>query len=330
MAASESDNPITQLLARRRLASYGRHSRAHLLNTFPPNVYVKRDDELSFGVTGSKMRKYLSLVPSLKSSGVKQVVLIGGASSNNIVGLSQLLIEEGLQPVLFLCGHRPERPTGNLLIVQSLVDPQHIHWHGRDAWPVIEELAHEYAQSHGSCRVIPEGASCSDAIPGALTLALDILENERGLGVTFDNIVCDAGTGMMAAALILGNSLLGRKVHHHIVLLADTDEAFLQALDHWKRELETLSGITIGTLAPVILHRPASAPSFGSVNASVRREVQRMAREEGILTDPVYSAKLFATARTLTLDGSSLVIHSGGALGAIGNMAPKIHPSSES
>ena len=37
------------------------YSRTHRLRGFEADVYVKREDELSFGVSGSKLRKLLGL-----------------------------------------------------------------------------------------------------------------------------------------------------------------------------------------------------------------------------------------------------------------------------
>ena len=64
------------------------------------------------------------------------------------------------------------------------------------------------------------------------------------------------------------------------------------------------------------------ARSFGSTNSTIFKEIKSIASEDGILTDPVYSAKLFITAkRTIqdqSLDGNILLIHSGGALALSG------------
>jgi 1-aminocyclopropane-1-carboxylate deaminase/D-cysteine desulfhydrase-like pyridoxal-dependent ACC family enzyme len=72
------------------------------------------------------------------------------------------------------------------------------------------------------------------------------------------------------------------------------------------------------------LYYPATAKSFGSTNKTIFKEIQRVAREDGILTDPVYSSKLFLTARQTILNkkfgGNILLIHSGGGLALTGFM----------
>ncbi|MEK7749647.1 MAG: hypothetical protein AAB277_01590, partial [Planctomycetota bacterium] len=46
-------------------------SRIHRLRWFGrSDIWVKRDDELSFGVSGTKLRKHASIIPSLKQKGI--------------------------------------------------------------------------------------------------------------------------------------------------------------------------------------------------------------------------------------------------------------------
>jgi 1-aminocyclopropane-1-carboxylate deaminase/D-cysteine desulfhydrase-like pyridoxal-dependent ACC family enzyme len=72
------------------------------------------------------------------------------------------------------------------------------------------------------------------------------------------------------------------------------------------------------------LYYSTIAKSFGGTNRAIFREIKCIAREDGILTDPVYSAKLFIMAKHTiqdqSLDGNILLIHSGGALALSGFM----------
>ncbi|RYD73797.1 MAG: alpha/beta hydrolase [Sphingobacteriales bacterium] len=72
----------------------------------------------------------------------------------------------------------------------------------------------------------------------------------------------------------------------------------------------------------IIFSRSAIAPSFGSVTRQVLDEVKYLALQEGILAEPIYTAKHFYTARQIMKDQNtntkSLIINSGGSLGLSG------------
>ncbi|MCI5052273.1 MAG: pyridoxal-phosphate dependent enzyme [Simkaniaceae bacterium] len=267
---------------------YNLQSRIHPLNTFD-GAYLKRDDELSFGISGTKLRKYHSLLPYLIAN-TKEVAIIGSSHSNNIVGLLQALIENQIRPYPFLLEPHNKIPQGNCALIQLLSD--NITWVPRNKWPQVEQIAaekHEY--------VIPEGANHPQAHAGSATLADDILRNEQEHNLQFDNIFIEAGSGTSAQALI--NRLTELKTRHrvHVVLCANPN---------------------LDLSEPHQKHTPAIATSFGSVNRTVLNWVKRIARNEGVLIDPLYGAKLFATYDQIHPSGTNLLIHSGGGLGLMG------------
>ena len=151
---------------------------------------------------------------------------------------------------------------------------------------------------------------------------LDIARNEHKNGLLFDHIWVDSGTGMTAATLIAMNALLKRKSQIHVVLTAG-DEAYFSKI--YLRVAAWLSDILqrqIPSLQHVSFHFPVTARSFGHANQTILKAVRDFAREDGLLTDPVYTAKLFLTAKTLIaggdIGGSQLIIHSGGGTGLMG------------
>ncbi|MDP3371617.1 MAG: pyridoxal-phosphate dependent enzyme [Candidatus Paracaedibacteraceae bacterium] len=310
------------------LAPYPLHSRIHLLRTFGDSqtrCYVKREDELGFGVSGSKIRKYSSLIPYLQTNAVEEAVLIGGAYSNNIVGLAQLLIENSIKPTLFLKGDIDTQKTGNLLLTSMLVPKDSIHWVSREEWQNVNEKAKDYAKKSQKICIIPEGASMLEALPGALTLALDIIKNEQQTGLTFDHLFIDSGTGMMACATLLAFTWLRKKTLIHVVLMAEEERDFLETLSTFKTRFSALLAVCpteSDIKANLKFYHPKQARSFGSTNKSIFKEINLIAQTEGFLTDPVYSAKLFLTTRNIIandkIKGNCLIIHSGGGLTLMG------------
>ncbi len=138
--------------------------------------------------------------------------------------------------------------------------------------------------------VVAEGGSQKESIAGALTLAKDIPDE-------FDHILIDAGSGMMAAALLKGVS-----VPVHILQLAPLD--FQRAYEEW-----------FGTFpkSRCALYLPAKWKSFGSFTKPLLRFISDFTQATGIPLDPIYSGKLlyFAPELTKNLKGKILIVHQG-------------------
>lgn len=312
-------NSITQ-------ADYPSHSRIHPLKSFAlpsVNCFVKREDELGFGISGSKIRKYRSLIPWLMQKGIEEVVLIGSAASNNVLGLNQLLIENKLKPTLFLRGDPSYSLKGNCLLSTLFAPAASIHWFSKNDWHAVESKADEYAlkQPHPTF-VLPEGAAVAASLPGALSLALDIAENEKKNGIAFDHIFIEAGTGFMACALLLGLSWLKRPSLVHVLLLAEDELAFHKRLKHCHEMFLDLMEDPAPIPQHFALHLPQFTGSFGKTSPMIFQFIKQLAQEEGFMTDPVYSGKLFFEAKRLLstgeIKGNILIIHSGGALSLMG------------
>jgi 1-aminocyclopropane-1-carboxylate deaminase/D-cysteine desulfhydrase-like pyridoxal-dependent ACC family enzyme len=253
-------------------------------------------------------------------------VVIGGAYSNNVLGIVQLLIENGIEPVLFLLGDAQKELQGTHLLIRMLMKASSIHWISREDWPGVVELAEEYALKQRNQRihtvVIPEGSVMTEAIPGAVTLALDIIRNENSLGVNFERIFMDAGTGFQAAVALLTYSWLEKPTQFYVVLMADAVEVFEDKLRRFHVAYEKWLNQKISFPTNYTLLHPLTARSFGSVNAGVYDTMIDLARKEGIFVDPIYSAKLFNRSRQYLSDGiykgNTLIVHSGGALSLTG------------
>lgn len=303
-------------------------SRVHQLKTFnhpSASCKIKRDDELGFGISGSKMRKYSSLIPYIVNH-YQEAVVIGSAYSNHVLGISQLLIENKIKPILFVLGDPKMKRQGNLLLSSLLVPASQWRWITRKEWHDVETIAAEYVKNSSTPTIlIPEGACMDASMPGAFTLALDILQNEEDNQEQFDHVFIDAGTGLSAIATLLAFEWLNKKTLLHILLLADSEECFLERLRSFQKSCERFLDTQIdwtALLKRFKLYRPSQAKSFGAVNKSIMDHIRFLAREEGFFTDPVYSAKLFWETKNIiknqAIEGTVLIIHSGGALTLMG------------
>lgn len=301
---------------------YPFHSRIHPLRSFSSSnchCFIKRDDELGGALSGSKIRKYRTLIPFLVQSRVKEAVLIGSSHSNHILGLSQFLIENGILPTLFCCGDPKPLLTGNALFTRLFVNSERIYRFPKKEWNNVHVYAEEYVKKsfHKAC-VIPEGGNQKESFPGALTLALDIVKNEQENKLLFDHIFVDSGTGLTAIAVILGFAWLNKNVNIHVVLTAGNDAYFCKQLQYFHQVFCEWIKREIPFPAKFKLYSPAKTGRFGKWNQALFKEIFQVAQKEGFLVDPIYSSKLLIEAREIIhqqkLCDNILIIHSGGLM----------------
>lgn len=303
------------------------HSRSHLLNlSFPDSqCFIKREDELGGVFNGSKIRKYYALIPFLVKNHIETVLIKGGAYSNAIAALVPLLIENRIKPVLFLRGEPDSIKEGNLFYLHLFKKACEIHWVDRTHWPRVDQdiLNHQQCLTEKTM-ILPEGASCSESFPGALTLAINVVQNQQELGISFDHIFVESGTGMTAIALILGLQYLKSPAIVHVLDLTRQGALFTDFLHHLYQGFTAFISNTSGDIldAPLAdnyrLYAPTLGSSFGVVNTKIVEKILNFAYSEGIILDPIYAAPLFLETceyiQKNNLKGNFLFIHNGGTL----------------
>lgn len=266
---------------------------------------MKREDELPGAIRGNKLRKYHTIIPYLLTHRIERLIIIGGPQSNNLLAALQIAREYQFEVTALLLKPWSELNQGNFCNSSLFLKKTDIIWVERHEWSEVESMAEKIAaNSNERCFILLEGAAVKPAFAGAMTLGEDIRQNERETGVEFEHIIIDAGTGFSAIALAHWLTQHKHQSQLHVVLMADDEQTFRTKVSGW-----------LGYQAELLCHLPATAKSFGAVNQAVKDEVRRAAIEEGLLLDPIYSAKLFITARQLEkkgqLNGHVLLIHSG-------------------
>lgn len=322
----EKRDLLIRRLSETRQIDYPWQSRIHPLRSFPGRCFVKREDELGFGISGSKIRKYRTLIPDLLGRGVTVALIVGGPHSNNVLGLAQLLIEAGIRPVVFMRGSPQTELKGNHLFIRFLIPPSDIHWVPKERWPEVLQLAEQKAEEFkggGACvAIIPEGASLCSAVPGATTLALDLVRNMNDAGVNFKRVFIDSGTGMTAAVTLLALSWMELDLPATISMIAGDRDSFDRSLRQCRDWFQEWLKMEVPLPGNYALIYPDSSKPFGSVSAALLDRSINISRSEGMLADLVYTTKHFEAARkamrTCVGDEESVVVHSGGGLSLSG------------
>lgn len=291
------------------------HSRSHKLLSFctkDQQVFIKREDELGTLSIGVKIRKFLSLIPFFQSKRIK-VAITGSLYSNNTLALSLLCKQYRIPYILVLDRPSHLKKEGNAFFLLLANDEKDIIWID-ESFP-IEKAKNEYPEHYW----LPIGSSCQEALAGSMTIAQDIKNNEQELGLKFDHIFTDAGTGFSASALHLALAQQNSFCHLHVVQVAGKKDDFTKM----HNSIFSIMDLSHEYVIPPLHHYiPSSSRAFGSISKKLLTFIRDFAREEGIFLDPLYNAKLFLTARQkieeLSLKGNILIIHSGGTLSLSG------------
>lgn len=296
-------------------------TRCHTLRQ-SARIWVKRDDELSFGISGSKLRKFAGLSSYWRENATASLVTLGGAHSNYLPACAQVLQEMGI-PYRFLLPHpQPAKPQGNFALLHLASSPQNWQWVERDLWTELAQseasLQSWVEQKVPGAKALAEGGASWPAFAGSLSLACELFKQRDAGQVQFDRIYVDAGRGLTAVALILGFAALDFFPKVEVVCMARSlKREFASLLQHWALELQKRLGYGRAMDLAALnyqLRSPVTAASFGATNSRVLHFIRDMARNEGILLDPVYTSKLFLTALSDSTSSTEdiLILHSGG------------------
>ena len=180
-------------------------------------VWAKREDVssgLAYG--GNKIRKLEYIVPDVLASGADTLVSIGGYQSNHTRQVAAVAAHLGLKSRLVQEKWVPwDDPTndrvGNILLsrmmgADSRLDDAGFDIGVRDSWKAALQ---EVEASGGKPYAIPAGAS--EHRLGGLGFAnwaLELAEQEKTLGITFETIIVCTVTGSTHAGMIAGFAAL--------------------------------------------------------------------------------------------------------------------------
>lgn len=265
-------------------------------------VFIKRDDIIGPALGGNKTRKLEYLLGEAKQRGLRKVVTFGGLQSNHARITAAAARKLGMEPHLFYFEARPKELMGNLLL-NRLMDahmyfiPQGSGGEGNLTLETTNRLVRLLAWLRlGRHYFIPVGGYSWRGGLGYVRAALELESQARALGIERAHLVLAAGTGGTLAGLLAGLTLMDSSLR-------------LMAIDIgklWKRfpaSLARLTGEICRRLGAKRVFKPGEiplleaiyvGPKYGVPTSSGQDAIQRIARTEGILLDPVYTGKAFA------------------------------------
>ena len=285
-----------------------------------PRVLMKRDDLLSFGFGGNKVRKMQAVAAEAMAARADTLITCGGVQSNHARVTAAAGAALGLKVVLVLNGRAPEVPTGNTRLDQLFgAEIRHVSAREERA-PMMEMVAAELRAQGRQPVIVPLGAS---TVTGALGFARGLVEIAQS-SVRPDVIVHSTSSGGTQAGLIAGAALLGLPVR---ILGVSADDpapalaAAIRGLLDGAAERLGAKAASLGADREIEVDDTQVGGGYGVPTPASTEALELVARREGILLDPVYTAKAMAgliarsRAGEFTQGHTILFWHTGGQAG---------------
>ena len=286
-----------------------------------PRIYLKRDDLLSLGMGGNKIRNLEFSIGQALAEGATDVVTSGREQSNHCRLTAAACARAGLRVHLVFSGYPAPRPSGNLLLDGLLGAKLYYacsdERERREAW--VSMLTGGFEALGRRAFVIPVGGSDARGALGHALAALELKRQCDAIGEHLDAIVLATATGGTQAGMLAGLSKLGAPVRVYGFAVAksaaELSATVLGIANDVAREIETGAvGADAVRIDGSMLGDGYGAPSAAGDAASLL-----LARSEGVFTDPVYTGKGLAgllslvRAGAFAADACVVFIHTGGA-----------------
>lgn len=301
------------------------HKLENLSRSLGVQIFLKRDDMTGSEASGNKLRKLEFVVQEALWEGAGALITCGGLQSNHARATAVVARRLGMECHLVLRGQPEGTWNGNLLLERVLgatftfLSPEDFAEGHLEA---MEEAGRSFRSRGMKACLIPMGASNPTGTFGYAAAYQEILAQEALLEEPFDAIVCAVGSGGTLAGLSLGNILHGRRHRILGVPVCDSGAVFAPIVrDLVLACLDRLSaGCPAGGFVPEFIDG-YTGRGYALNTPEEMDFITGMAGREGVILDPVYTAKAFmgllGEIRASRLPGVRriLFLHTGGLFG---------------
>jgi L-cysteate sulfo-lyase len=295
-----------------------------------PNLWIKRDDCTGLATGGNKTRKLEYLMGEALEQSADTIITQGATQSNHVRQTAAAAAKLGMACEVLLedrtgFTHDDYQRSGNVLLDRLLGAPLTHFPAGTDMDAAMAQRAEELRSEGKRPYVIPGGGSNAVGALGYVTCALELVEQANVIGLDIDLLVHATGSTGTQAGLLAG--LEGTRAGIPVLGIGvraprPAQEEKVYALAQKTADLLGVSGAV--ARERVVANCDYIGGGYGVPTPGMIEAVNLVARNEGILLDPVYTGKGMAGLIDLVRKGelaeheNIVFLHTGGAVGLFG------------
>ena len=308
LALGELPSPVEELARLRKTLGVG------------PQILAKRDDAISFGFGGNKVRKLSIVVADAVATGADTLITVGGIQSNHARATAATAAKLGLRCHLVANGAEPERLTGNALLDALLGAEVEYVADRTERLPTMRRVAERLRSAGAKPAEIPLGASTSAGAIGFVRAIGEMVQQ----GVRPDVIVHATSSGGTQAGIVAGCALHGLSTRVIGVSADDPAADVERTIRSIIAGMEERLGEPLADVArdvSIEVDDTFVGGGYGVPTPASTEAQQLAARTEALFVDHTYTAKALAALIAYVRDGripsdaTVLFWHTGGQVG---------------
>jgi D-cysteine desulfhydrase len=261
-------------------------------------IWMKRDDLTGLEVSGNKIRKLEYVVAEALAAGCDTIVTEGTSQSNHCRATAAACAKAGLHAVLLFRPEAEGTPQGNHLL--DVLFGAETRQYARvrfeaDRGQIVKEVLAELISAGRKPRFTPMGSSEPLGCWGYIRAAAELADQTHAAGLSECDVVVPVSSGGTYSGLVLGVLVHGLEHLRAWAVPVSDDVPF---------HTNTVGRLCRAAIArfdlPVEFDESVLRFIDGYVGAGYAipypeaiQAIQLLARSEGIVLDPVYTAKAF-------------------------------------
>jgi D-cysteine desulfhydrase family pyridoxal phosphate-dependent enzyme len=293
-----------------------------------PRILIKRDDQTGLAFGGNKARKLDYILADAQAKGADVIITWAGLQSNWCRQTAAAAAMMGMRSILLL-SKRDDSPVvidGNLLLDAILGAEARILPLGTNPIEVAQQVAEEERAAGNTPYIVAVGGSSTGfdmeeplGAMGYVTALIETHNQAEERGVVPDYVVIPTGSGGTQAGLVVAAEALRAGTKVIGISVSGSADAIRGNVARIATETADALGLRHSFLPEdIIVFDDYVGEGYGILNQPTADAIQRVARGEGILLDPVYTGKAMSGLIDLVESGYFqpddviVFIHTGG------------------
>ena len=280
-------------------------------------LWIKRDDLTGFALGGNKARKAEYLLADALRKRSDAILTAGAMQSNHARTIAAAARRMSRECHLFLVGEKPEPPTANVLLDILAGAQIHIVRTAQERISEMDAFAEKLRNEGRNPYVIPVGGSNEVGAQGYVSGFLELEKQLRNLPSKPTVLVFCSSSGGTHAGILVGKAMTDSKMEI-LGIRNDDDPTLQESICNVANALSKKIGLGKEFQQDEIhLNSNYVGEGYGMPSKEAEAALKELWQREGILLDPVYTAKAMAGLIDLAQDGKwvderIVFLHTGG------------------